>query len=29
MSAIRDRGSGVVIEEEEHANVKVVNDNNS
>jgi heme A synthase len=29
MSPIRDRGSGVVIEEEEHANVKIVNDSNS
>jgi heme A synthase len=29
MSQIRDRGSGVVIEEEEHANVKIVNDSNS
>jgi hypothetical protein len=29
LSAIRDKGSGVVIEEEEHANVKIVNDSNS
>jgi heme A synthase len=29
ISAIRDKGSGVVIEEEEHANVKIVNDSNS
>jgi cytochrome c oxidase assembly protein subunit 15 len=27
-SAIRDKGSGVVIEGEEHANVKIVNDSN-
>jgi heme A synthase len=29
LSAIRNKGSGVVIEEEEHANVKIVNDSNS
>ena len=29
LSAIRDKGLGVVIEEEEHANVKIVNDSNS
>ena len=29
LSTIRDKGSGVVIEEEEHANVKIVNDSNS
>lgn len=29
LSAIRDKGSGAVIEEEEHANVKIVNDSNS
>jgi hypothetical protein len=29
ISAIRDKGSGVVQEKEEHANVKIVNDSNS
>lgn len=29
MSVIRDKGSGVVQEKDEHANVKIVNDSNS
>ncbi|MGA7541693.1 MAG: COX15/CtaA family protein [Nitrososphaeraceae archaeon] len=29
MPAIKDKGSGIVIEKEEHANVKIVNDSNS
>jgi heme A synthase len=29
MSDIRDKGSGIVIEEEEHTNVKIANDSNS